>query len=455
MSDDDYYMDDDFGGFDDDLYWDDDVSQNLADDLAEHTMPSPVYPEDPHYEMMAGYSDWEYYSDDYYDDDPGLQKERNTQVGSPPAILKIHQNDIGERREAKRGKKRKLVETEDIPDISLDPNVVQMMQNVAHNIKGTVWRSGGEESEEPHTQGRAKRVALLKDWRHIFQDTQPKSDRRSKQSSRKASKLVEDWANDLGLADMGLMAAKGKSMDDGIIANRYQAAGDKVEVDYAEEEDDMDEEDVFVEETVRPSRRNIGTDPAIFAGDVESETTRKDRQSLEDSAYHEPLSIDPNVTADQVEQILPSRKRKKAEPDARKAPENRHESGVEAQHAKQVFMKPQRTKEADLGSEGLSVAHISTEDTSGEQKRGGRPRKAADKPVLEQQGPSSRKRKASDEAETNHNEEGAKGSAAASRAKRVASTKLVTGKESKPAVKGSASSTKSAPVSRTRRSSRK
>lgn len=41
MSDDEYYGDSPY--FDDDLYWDDDGSQDLADDLAEHTMPSPVY----------------------------------------------------------------------------------------------------------------------------------------------------------------------------------------------------------------------------------------------------------------------------------------------------------------------------------------------------------------------------------------------------------------------------
>ena len=450
MSDDDYYMDDDFG-FEDDLYWDDDVSQNLADDLAEHTMPSPVYPEDPHYEIMSSYSDWEYYSDDYYDDDSRLQKERNTQVGSPPAILKIRQGNIGERPETKRGKKRKLVETEDIPNISLDPNVVHMMENAAHNIKGTVWRSGVEESEEPHPQGRAKRVALLKDWRHVFQDTQPKSDRRSKKSSQKTSKFVEDWANDLGLADMGLIGAKGKSMNDGGIANGYQAAGDEAEVDYVEEEDNMDEEDVFAEGTVRPSRNRTGTDLARFVGDDKNEVTR----SLEDSGYHKPLSVEPKVAAEQVEQILPSRKRKKAGPDTRKPPENGYESDVEAQHVKQVSTKLQSTKEQDPGSEGLSVAQVSANDTSGEQKRRGRPRKTADTALLEQQGPSSKKRKASDEAETNHNEEGMKGSTAASRAKRVASTKLVMGKENKPAVKESGSSTQSTPVPRTTRSSRK
>src|SRR5262249_25766138 len=69
-------LEDDDGDDDDDDYYYYDVdslsSGNLADELAEHAMPSPVYQEDARYEMMAALSDWEYYSDDYWDDDPGL-----------------------------------------------------------------------------------------------------------------------------------------------------------------------------------------------------------------------------------------------------------------------------------------------------------------------------------------------------------------------------------------------
>ena len=227
MSDDDYAADSPFDGGDDYYYWDDAASQDVADDLAEHTMPSPVYLEDPAYEMMGGYSDWEYYSDDYYDDDPNLLKN-NPQAGSPPASLNLRKGQANSHKAQSHGKKRKLADTEEISPLSLDrPELVKIVQNIGHNIAGITWKANQSKSDEIYHQGEATRVALLKDWRSVFRESQPKSDRRSKGKSGKRAALHDAWANDLSLADMGLMTATGKHVSTNEIDNDYDKDEDE------------------------------------------------------------------------------------------------------------------------------------------------------------------------------------------------------------------------------------
>src|SRR2546423_325279 len=164
MSDDDYVADSPFDGLEDYYFWDDCASQDVADNLAEHTMPSPVYLEDPAYEMMGGYSDWEYYSDDYYDDDPKLLRN-NPQAGSPPASLKSRSGQASVHKAQRRFRRRKLLDTAEIPSPSLDGSgLVEIVQNIGQNIIGTTWKIDKPDSTELYNQGEAKRVALLKDW---------------------------------------------------------------------------------------------------------------------------------------------------------------------------------------------------------------------------------------------------------------------------------------------------
>jgi hypothetical protein len=221
MSDDDYAADSPFDGLDEYYFWDDAASQDVADDLAEHTLPSPVFLDDPAYEMMGGYSDWEYYSDDYYDDDPNLLK-KNPQEGSPPAALNVTNGQRSSQTIQKRGRKRKLADTEDIPTISLAGlDLAEIVQNIGHNITGTTWKTDKSDSQKLYHQGQTKPVALLEDWRNVFWESQPKSDRRSKGKLKNRPAWTDEWANDLGLADMGLMTAPGKHLSTNDIGNNY------------------------------------------------------------------------------------------------------------------------------------------------------------------------------------------------------------------------------------------
>jgi hypothetical protein len=222
MSDDGYYPGSAYDDLDD-LYYEDDLGDNLPDDLAEHTMPSPIYHEDPAYEMLEYFSDWEYYSDDYYDDDPALLK-KNPQSGADTKSKRDTKTDT-----QAKGKKRKLTDTKDIPELALDDR-----PTLAASVRGTVWRGPRPQSPKPYEIGKGPRIALLKNWAQIFERT----------SLRSMLKRDESWANDLSLEDMGLRKVESTPAQD---------AGAPVEDDLEEgnegemEEDGLDQIDGSVD----------------------------------------------------------------------------------------------------------------------------------------------------------------------------------------------------------------
>jgi hypothetical protein len=113
---------------------------------------------------MDGHSDWEYYSDDYYDDDPKLLRT-NPQGGSPS-----HNRHFKKLNGAQRGKKRKLAATSDIPDLCLDEDLKHDLKAMRPPVEGTVWRSASSDGETKklYEPGRGERVALLENWREVF-----------------------------------------------------------------------------------------------------------------------------------------------------------------------------------------------------------------------------------------------------------------------------------------------
>ena len=185
-----------------DILYDADPAPELADDLAEHALHSPVYLDEiAGYELQEYHSDWEYYSDDYMDDDPALEKRD----------LVEHQTS------RKRGKKRKLVETNDIP--ALDLNETKL---ITRSIKGTVWAKPGRTEPPTHNVGQGDRISLMKNWRQVFSIKDDGWGRRTD-----AIDNDESWAKDLGLADMGLQPQRQSSFEQGPV----------------QQDDDYDEED--------------------------------------------------------------------------------------------------------------------------------------------------------------------------------------------------------------------
>lgn len=220
MSDDEYY-DDEYADLHDMLY-DADPDPDLADDLAEHAAHSPVYFDNPNEEAREYFSDWEYYSDDYFDDDPVLLSDIvKGQMGEKSATR-------NSRQPAKRGRKRKLSEARERPA----PETTEM-KALRACIQGTVWKSRSPELEERYKGGHSDRVALR------LSKAIMKSAYSAKQgfgTGRRAKD--ESWANDLSLEDMGLRTET--SMD---LQRRPSAIDQEQEEEEEEEYGDENDED--------------------------------------------------------------------------------------------------------------------------------------------------------------------------------------------------------------------
>lgn len=180
----------DYEGYDDDFedfLWEADPDPELADELAEHVLHSPVYRDEDavQTELQDYFSDWEYYSDDYMDDDPALLR-KHPQDGSStkPAAKTKHS--------VKRGTKRKLSQVRD--ESLADGTLVQ-------SITGVIWTKYKNPELPLYKDGQEKKVALMKNWRETF---------KTSGWSRTSDDFDEDesWAKDMSLADMGLQSVQ-------------------------------------------------------------------------------------------------------------------------------------------------------------------------------------------------------------------------------------------------------
>ncbi|PGH16751.1 hypothetical protein AJ80_05066 [Polytolypa hystricis UAMH7299] len=153
MSDDDDYYDDEFDDYDVEYIWVEEGERELADDLAEGALNTPVFQDTIAFNTMEYESDWEYYTDDYYDDDPTVLNR--------PDDTSPEENS----KNAGRGKKH----LDELPSINVS------------SFRGVMWRSPNVDQEdiEPYEPGKGEKVALLKNWREIFKDSAPKKDPQS------------------------------------------------------------------------------------------------------------------------------------------------------------------------------------------------------------------------------------------------------------------------------------
>lgn len=171
MSDDDFYDDDGDYAFLDDFSYNEAVGRAILrpflvlltvimqDDLAEHTMHSPVLVNyDPAWETASLLSDWEYYSEDYWDYDT-LKKKRGKIGGRKPS-----ENAREVKEEGSRKKRRKLEPINGIPEISLGNPILAPPVVVWKSKKEMLGPFEG--SVMSAEQGQM--VSLLEDWRERF-----------------------------------------------------------------------------------------------------------------------------------------------------------------------------------------------------------------------------------------------------------------------------------------------
>lgn len=133
--------------------------KNLQDDLAEHTMHSPVWVNyDPAYEADDTWSDWEYYSDDYYDNQTIKRKRR-----------KVGNQDYSPRSASDTTSKSIVEPTDQTPDLT--PNETYNGDNLGSVRQRPIvmWKSRAKSPQLPMFDEKdAENIAILKDWRERF-----------------------------------------------------------------------------------------------------------------------------------------------------------------------------------------------------------------------------------------------------------------------------------------------
>ncbi|KAL9111152.1 MAG: hypothetical protein Q9227_004415 [Pyrenula ochraceoflavens] len=145
----------------DELFWMEDEAIDIADDMAQHSVPSPVFYESPQLDSLEGFSDWENLSDDYYDDDPSaLRTLQNFSKALPRRTTRSLHAKTHSGRSFKTSIQR--TKTSDAP------------KSRVPKLEDVLWRSTAPELIEEYTPGQLERVALLKNWRDVFRDSKPR-----------------------------------------------------------------------------------------------------------------------------------------------------------------------------------------------------------------------------------------------------------------------------------------
>ncbi|KAJ5470289.1 hypothetical protein N7530_007646 [Penicillium desertorum] len=172
MSDDDEYYE-----FEDDYMYED-LGPDMVDDLAASSHYEAALYEDPGIDVEDYFSDWDYYSDDYHDDDATVdhsaERKKRTEIAATAP---------------------RRTKTSSLPDIA--------------SFQSVVWKTPALDRDqdvailyEPDT---GEKVALLENWREVFKSAQPALDKsRLKKRQVVESKLVEP-----SLADNEMFAGDG------------------------------------------------------------------------------------------------------------------------------------------------------------------------------------------------------------------------------------------------------
>ena len=171
------------------------ANTHLQDDFAEHTMHSPVWQEHPSDDTAEYWSDWDYYSDDYYDQGSPKRKRQRI-VGE--GVTETKAKDVKSTQAGKRN--RNLRRTEDIPELSLGESLDSDMEESVEAKPTVVWRlkeAHGPVEYPIVTEGKGETVALLRDWRERFeavrkpgQNTAADKDLKSQKPNRTAVAVV-------------------------------------------------------------------------------------------------------------------------------------------------------------------------------------------------------------------------------------------------------------------------
>lgn len=388
MSDDEYY-DDEYADFHDMLY-DADPDPDLADDLAEHAAHSPVYIDNPNEEARDYFSDWEYYSDDYFDDDPVLLGIMSQDQSEEKHTSRSNQHP------AKRGRKRKLSEARE-----RSHSDTKEMRALKACMQGTVWKGQSPELEENYKGGNAQPVALRLS----------KAIMRSAYSMKKGfgtgrATKDESWANNLSLADMGLRTET--SID-------IQHGGSVVNGEMIEEDEDSWEEDADISQAMIEEEMNVSR------GDGHKERSLSNLSKTNPTIRRQMNGISLEDSDNDGEQRQTKRRKVLAS-----------ESSTKKQN---LFITPETSLDPDVSDTAMDI-ELEAEATPPKRSRG-RPKKQHTQASQTSAAPKISKAASADTSstqQTSHNDSTATASTASSRAKSnpSSSTTSTSAKISKP-----------------------
>lgn len=134
--------------------------------------------EDPAIDVEDYFSDWDYYSDDYYDDNPSA-KRSGAGAKHTSAATKSRRAHPASREDNRLAR----------PQSSVQPDIA--------SFQGVIWKTAGMEKDQDvaiqiYEPGHGDKVALLENWREVFKSAQPALDK-SRLRKRKPSVMeLED-----------------------------------------------------------------------------------------------------------------------------------------------------------------------------------------------------------------------------------------------------------------------
>lgn len=166
----------------------------VQDDLAASSYYEAALYEDPSIDVEEYFSDWDYYSDDYHDDDATVEQSAERKKRTAIAATAPRRTKTSSR---PKGHIARIPPTKSplVPDIA--------------SFQGVVWKTPALDRDqdvailyEPDT---GEKVALLENWREVFKSAQPALDR----SRLKKRHVVEHKPIDPALADDEMFAGDG------------------------------------------------------------------------------------------------------------------------------------------------------------------------------------------------------------------------------------------------------
>ncbi|RJE18881.1 hypothetical protein PHISCL_08782 [Aspergillus sclerotialis] len=167
MSDDEEYYDEYY-----EEIWIEEPEPGIADDLAKTAHHDPVFIDDPSYYEVADYcSDWDELTDDYFDDEPTILKRQRLMGLEGAGDTPGDPGEVNDNTNTQINQKQKQKQK---PSNFLDPS----------SFQSVIWKPADYDAKNKpgklHPAGEGEKVALLKNWREIFKQSNPALDRPSR-----------------------------------------------------------------------------------------------------------------------------------------------------------------------------------------------------------------------------------------------------------------------------------